>query len=75
MSEAQSSPQTAKQPAYEYARECIQDELDEGQLELPLLPQVASEVLSSTLDDKANALKLASLSKETKALRPTFCES
>ena len=68
MSEAQSSPQTAKQPAYEYARECIQDELDEGQLELPLLPQVASEVLSSTLDDKANALKLASLIERDQGL-------
>ena len=68
MSEAQSSPQSAKQPAYEYARECIQDELDEGQLELPLLPQVASEVLSSTLDDKANALKLASLIERDQGL-------
>ena len=68
MSEAQSSPQAAKQPAYEYARECIQDELDEGQLELPLLPQVASEVLSSTLDDKANALKLASLIERDQGL-------
>ena len=68
MSEAQSSPQSAKQPAYAYARECIQDELDEGQLELPLLPQVASEVLSSTLDDKANALKLASLIERDQGL-------
>lgn len=69
MSEAHSSPDSAnRKPAYEYARECIQDELDDGQLELPLLPQVASEVLSSTLDDKANALKLASLIEKDQGL-------
>ena len=68
MSEAQPTPDSGDSGvkgkptnAYGVAHECIEDELACGQLELPLLPQVASEVLSSTLDDKSNAVKLASL--------------
>ena len=42
-------------------QETIADELRSGKFEVPLLPQVASEVLSSTLDDRANAQRLAEL--------------
>ena len=39
----------------------LKAELAAASFEVPLLPQVASEVLSSTLDDRSNAQNLASL--------------
>lgn len=43
-------------------------ELEQRSLEVPLLPNVASEVLSSTLDDKGNAARLAELIQQDQAL-------
>ncbi len=43
-------------------------ELEERALEVPLLPNVASEVLSSTLDDKGNAARLADLIQQDQGL-------
>lgn len=43
-------------------------ELAAGELEVPLLPDVAAEVLSSTLDDKGNAARLAELIQQDQAL-------
>lgn len=44
------------------------EELAAGQLEVPLLPDVAAEVLASTLDDKGNAARLADLIQQDQAL-------
>ena len=43
-------------------------ELEARTLEVPLLPNVASEVLSSTLDDKGNAARLAELIQQDQGL-------
>ncbi len=43
-------------------------ELEARALEVPLLPNVASEVLSSTLDDKGNAARLAELIQQDQGL-------
>lgn len=44
------------------------EELAAGELEVPLLPEVATEVLSSTLDDKVTAARLAELIQQDQAL-------
>ena len=44
------------------------EELAAGELEVPLLPEVATEVLSSTLDDKGTAARLAELIRQDQAL-------
>ncbi|NKB97964.1 MAG: HDOD domain-containing protein [Pseudomonadales bacterium] len=67
MSEASPLEKNESTP-YDVAYNCIREELDRGVIELPLLPQVASEVLASTLDDKANALRLASLIEKDQGL-------
>lgn len=46
----------------------LEQELAQRQLEMPLLPDVAAEVLSSTLDDKTNAARLAELIQQDQAL-------
>ena len=46
----------------------VQTELDERTIEVPLLPSVAAEVTSSTLDDKANAARLAELIQQDQGL-------
>lgn len=46
----------------------IDQELDAGTLNVPLLPQVASEVLGSTLDDRSNAQRLADLIEKDQGL-------
>ena len=53
----------ASNPSTEHheVAEILARELDEGCIEVPLLPNVASEVLSSTLDDRSNAQRLAGL--------------
>ena len=43
-------------------------DIEQRRLEMPLLPDVAAEVLSSTLDDKANAARLAELIQQDQAL-------
>ena len=43
-------------------------DLEQKSLEVPLLPQVASEVLSSSLDDRANAQRLAELIERDQSL-------
>ena len=48
--------------------EVFADELAAGKVEVPLLPGVAAEVLSSSLDDKSNAGRLADLITQDQAL-------
>ena len=49
-------------------RTTLQSELTVGSLEVPLLPQVATEVLSSSLDDQSNAQRLAALIEKDQGL-------
>lgn len=66
----------------EEIKESLLVEINNGELEVPLLPTVASEVLSSSLDYRANAPKLAVLIDKDQALAshilrvvnsPAFC--
>lgn len=52
----------------EAACELIQQELREGSMELPLLPNVASQVLTSSLDERNDAEDLAMLIQQDQAL-------
>ncbi|MDH3642939.1 MAG: HDOD domain-containing protein [Gammaproteobacteria bacterium] len=46
----------------------LQQELADGKIELPLLPNVAAEVLSSSLDDQSDAARLAELIQQDQGL-------
>ncbi len=46
----------------------ISGELNNGQFEVPLLSHIASEVLSTTLDDKSNAQRLADLIEKDQSM-------
>ena len=48
--------------------EVIEIELNEGAFEVPLLPQTASEVLATTLDDGSDAMRLAELIEKDQSL-------
>ena len=52
----------------EELRTTILDRLEQGNLDLPLLPQVASQVLTLTSDPNADASKLSSLIQQDQAL-------
>lgn len=46
----------------------LRDEVVQGRIELPLLPHVAAEVLSSSLDERSDAARLAELIQQDQAL-------
>ena len=46
----------------------ITDQLEQGSLDLPLLPQVANQVLTLTSDPNADSIKLSSLIQQDQAL-------
>ena len=56
------------QELLEELRTTILDRLEQGNLDLPLLPQVASQVLTLTSDPNADASKLSSLIQQDQAL-------
>lgn len=59
--------QTATAPIEQLERALVQ-KLEQGELELPLLPQVASQVMALTSDPAADAAKLSSLIHQDQAL-------
>jgi putative nucleotidyltransferase with HDIG domain len=59
--------QTATNPIEQLERALVQ-RLEQGELELPLLPQVASQVMALTSDPAADAAKLSSLIHQDQAL-------
>ncbi|MBH0192903.1 MAG: HDOD domain-containing protein [Nitrospira sp.] len=59
--------QTATTPIEQLERSLLQ-KLEQGELELPLLPQVASQVMALTSDPAADAAKLSSLIHQDQAL-------
>ncbi|MEM7100340.1 MAG: HDOD domain-containing protein [Pseudomonadota bacterium] len=46
----------------------LEKEIEDRSIEMPLLPDVAAEVLASTLDDKSNATRLADLIQRDQSL-------
>ncbi len=46
----------------------LSEEISGGKLEVPILPRVANEVLSSTLDDKADSTSLSALIQQDQAI-------
>ncbi len=58
----------AAQPADAGVVEHIRREIREDRLELPLLPNVAAQVLSSSVDDSADAARLATLIQQDQSL-------
>lgn len=54
--------------ATQAACDLIHDELNEGRLELPLLPNVASQVLTSSLDERNDAQGLSVLIQQDQSL-------
>ena len=63
-----SSSAVTDQEVVEELRTTILDRLEQGNLDLPLLPQVASQVLTLTSDPNADASKLSSLIQQDQAL-------
>lgn len=59
--------QTATTPIEQLERSLLQ-KLEQGDIELPLLPQVASQVIALTSDPAADAAKLSSLIHQDQAL-------
>jgi len=59
--------QTATTPIEQLERSLVQ-KIEQGELELPLLPQVASQVMALTSDPAADASKLSSLIHQDQAL-------
>jgi putative nucleotidyltransferase with HDIG domain len=59
--------QTATTPIEQLERSLVQ-KLEQGEIELPLLPQVASQVMALTADPAADASKLSSLIHQDQAL-------
>ena len=55
-------------PAILDLEQSIRDDISTGRLKLPVLPNVATEVLSSTLDDSSDAVRLASLIQQDQSL-------
>ena len=62
------SSAATEQEVLEELRTTILDRLEQGNLDLPLLPQVASQVLTLTSDPNADASKLSSLIQQDQAL-------
>lgn len=62
-----SDTQAATSPIDQLERSLVQ-KLEQGELELPLLPQVASQVMALTSDPAADAAKLSSLIHQDQAL-------
>ena len=62
------SSTAADQEVLDELRTTILDRLEQGNLDLPLLPQVASQVLTLTSDPNADASKLSSLIQQDQAL-------
>ena len=62
MSQADAEPDLSELAAQ------LQSELAAGSIELPLLPSVAAEVLASSLDDHADAARLAELIQQDQGL-------
>jgi HD-like signal output (HDOD) protein len=60
-------PQTATTPI-EKIEQILVQKLERGEIELPLLPQVASQVMALTSDPEADAAKLSSLIHQDQAL-------
>jgi HD-like signal output (HDOD) protein len=62
-------PHGADSPALQTgAVATLETELESRAIELPLLPNVAAEVLSSTLDDKSDATRLAELIQQDQGM-------
>ena len=55
-------------PELQPVAEEIRTDLASGRLKLPVLPNVATEVLSSSLDDSSDAAKLAGLIQQDQSL-------
>ncbi len=60
--------QPEKDPTPAGVAEILHQEIAERAIELPLLPNVAAEVLSSSLDDQATAARLAELIQQDQGL-------
>ncbi|MDH5667644.1 MAG: HDOD domain-containing protein [Nitrospira sp.] len=60
-------PQTASTPIEQIEHILVQ-KIEQGEIELPLLPQVASQVMALTSDPEADAAKLSSLIHQDQAL-------
>jgi len=65
---APASLSTAEQDAVEDMAETLRGEISAGTLELPLLPNVAAEVLSSSLDARSDAARLSELIQQDQSL-------
>ena len=69
---SQSSPATNQvsdaSPAVRQIEADIREDIAQGKLKLPVLPNVATEVLASTLDDTSDAVRLAGLIQQDQSL-------
>ena len=62
------APDTQISAATEKLEQALVKKLDAGEVELPLLPQVASQVMALAADATADAAKLSSLIHQDQAL-------
>jgi len=62
------APDTQISAATEKLEQALVQKLDRGDIELPLLPQVASQVMALAADTTADAAKLSSLIHQDQAL-------
>ena len=62
------SPVIPDQKLLKELRTALLDQLEEGNLDLPLLPQVANQVLTASGDPNADVAKLSTLIQQDQAL-------
>jgi putative nucleotidyltransferase with HDIG domain len=62
------SPDTHTTPPIEKLEQALNQKIEKGEVELPLLPQVASQVMALTSDPSADAAKLSALIHQDQAL-------